>query len=305
MITDKYNSIMDYCEKMSMSYSYKPVLILSLIQGNGSITLDEAASFFLRFYSTRLEQGLIAEKRNSIYSNLNCTFEQVKQNIRNNPVKALVSSSDCFVFHSNTETLSLEPALLNSISEGQFATLRAVCLSRLDRYYSSIVSAERSGFVTFQRPQDVNGFMCNDYSSSFSVSGVRYNSMSQFMAHRKALIMGDETLGRRILSAHASELQILRHEERQMNLCAWRGQRQIVAYKGLLAKFAQSDELSTALLDTGSATIVACLPDDSVWGNGLCLSDYRVNDITAWPGQNLLGYTLMQVRSALLNTRSF
>ena len=76
---------MDYCEKMSMSYSYKPVLILSLIQGNGNITLDEATSFFLRFYSTRLEQGLIAEKHNSIYSNLKCTFEQVKQNIRNNP----------------------------------------------------------------------------------------------------------------------------------------------------------------------------------------------------------------------------
>lgn len=44
-----------------MSYSYKLVLILSLIQGNGGITLDEAASFFLKFYSTRLELGLIAE----------------------------------------------------------------------------------------------------------------------------------------------------------------------------------------------------------------------------------------------------
>ena len=73
----------------------------------------------------------------------------------------------------------------------------------------------------------------------------------------------------------------------------------------LTRDFWQSDELSTALLDTGSATIVACLPDDSVWGNGLSLTDYRVNDITAWPGQNLLGYTLMQVRSVLLNTRSF
>ena len=116
MNTDKYSSIMNYCEKMSMSYSYKLVLILSLIQGNGGITLDEAASFFLKFYSTRLELGLIAEKRNSIYSNLKCTFEQVKQNIKNNPVKALVSSSDYFVFRSNTETLSIEPTLLSSIS---------------------------------------------------------------------------------------------------------------------------------------------------------------------------------------------
>lgn len=305
MATDRYSSVFEYCEKMSMSYSYKPVLILGLIQSHGSITLDEAASFFLQFYSTRLEQGLIAEKRNSIYSNLNCTFEQVKQNIKNNPVKALVSSSDYFVFSRNTETLSLEPTLLDSVSEGQFATLRAVCLSRLDRYYSSVVSAERSGFVTFQRPQDINGFMCNNYRSSFSVSGTHYSSMMQFMEHREALLMGDEALGRRILSARESEFHSLLVEESQMNLSAWKGQRQIVAYKGLLAKFAQNDKLSTALLDTGSSTLVACLPEDPVWGNGLSVSDSRVNDIEAWPGKNLLGYTLMQVRSALLSMRTF
>ena len=70
MDRNRYGSLIEYCEKMSMSYSYKPVLIMGLIQNQGIITLDEAASFFLQFYSTRLEQGLIAEKKNSIYSNL-------------------------------------------------------------------------------------------------------------------------------------------------------------------------------------------------------------------------------------------
>lgn len=305
MVRERYISVFDYCEKMSMSYSYKPILILGLIQRHGSITLDEAASFFLQFYSTRLEQGQIAEKRNSIYSNLDCTFEQVKQNIKNNPVKALVSSSDYFVFSNDTETLSLEPSLLNSITENQFAALRDVCLSRLDRYYSSVMSSERNGFVTFQKPQDINGFMCNDYRSSFSVSGTNYCSMVQFMAHRKALLFGDDALGRRILLARESELQSLRRNETKKDFSVWKGQMQILAYKGLLAKFVQNDDLSTALLDTGSATIVACLPDDPVWGNGLNVTDHRVNEIETWLGQNLLGYTLMQVRSALLNTRSF
>ena len=57
MARDMYGSLIEYCEKMSMSYSYKPVLILGLIQNQGSITLAEAASYFLQFYSKRLEQG--------------------------------------------------------------------------------------------------------------------------------------------------------------------------------------------------------------------------------------------------------
>lgn len=305
MDRNRYGSLIEYCEKMSMSYSYKPVLIMGLIQNQGIITLDEAASFFLQFYSTRLEQGLIAEKKNSIYSNLNCTFEQIKQNIKNNPVKALLSSSDYFAFNSNTETLSFDPTLLDSATECQFAELRDVCRSRLDRYYSSVTSAEHRGFVTFQRPQDNNGFLCNDYGASFSVSGTHYTSMMQFMAHRNALLMGDEALARRILTAHNNEFFSLGAGESQIGLSAWEGQRQIVAYKGLLAKFVQNDNLSTALLDTGSATIVACLPDDPVWGNGLQISDSRVNNSEAWQGKNLLGYTLMQVRSALLGMRTF
>jgi hypothetical protein len=96
MSANRYCSILDYCEKMSMSYSYKPVLILALTSNDGQVTLDEAAAYFLRFYSLRLEQGQIAERTNSIYSNLKCTYEQIKQNIQSNPVKALTSSSDFF-----------------------------------------------------------------------------------------------------------------------------------------------------------------------------------------------------------------
>ena len=113
------------------------------------------------------------------------------------------------------------------------------------------------------------------------------------------------TLAHRILTAHNNEFFSLGAGESQIGLSAWEGQRQIVAYKGLLAKFVQNDNLSTALLDTGSATIVACLPDDPVWGNGLQISDSRVNNSEAWQGKNLLGYTLMQVRSALLGMRTF
>lgn len=196
------------------------------------------------------------------------------------------------------------PDLLGAVSDDEFAAVRAICHLRLDRYYSSIVSSERKGFVTFQKPQDIYGFMCNDYRTSFSVSGTHYISMMQFMAHRKALLMGDEALGRSVLSALDIDWQSLQFGESQKELIALKGQQQVVAYKGLLAKFSQNNDLSSALLDTGSSTLVACLPEDPVWGNGLSITDSRVNDIAAWPGKNLLGYTLMQVRNTLIRKRA-
>ena len=36
--------LISYCRKMSMSYSYKPVLIMALVDHHGSISIDEAAN---------------------------------------------------------------------------------------------------------------------------------------------------------------------------------------------------------------------------------------------------------------------
>ena len=305
MDANKCKSIFEYCEKMSMSYSYKPVLILALLQNGGRITINEAASYFLHFYSQRLERGQIAEKKNSIYSNLNCSFEQVKQNIKSNPVKALVSSSEFFLYNSEKETLEIIPSVKRTLSEGISKSLQDICYDRLDRYYSSI-TADSIGIALFHKPEDYNGFLSNDYKATFSIAGEKFFTMTQFMAYRKALILGEEHLGRQILSSNGTEA----HWERFLKQAissqqAWERQMQIIAYKGLLAKFVQNDNLSRKLLDTGGASIVACIPDDLLWGNGLDLVDSGACEPSAWTGENLLGYTLMQVRSALFNTRSF
>lgn len=306
MSTDKCSSILDYCKKMSMSYSYKPVLILALISNGGRVTLDEAATFFLQFYSLRLEQGQIAEKSNSIYSNLNCTFEQVKQNIKSNPVKALTSSSDYFVFDAKRETLSIEQSLWSTASSNMLSALSNICYERLERYYCGITAAELGNITAFQNVHDANGYLNNDYVIQFSVSGVTYSSMTQYMAYRKALLLGDESLGRKVLGIRDPEslrTSVLKSEAPLSTV--WAGQKQVIAYKGLIAKFAQNEALTKSLLDTGSTTIAACLPKDPDWGIGLDITDKRVYHVDTWPGKNILGFTLMQVRNALYSTRAF
>lgn len=39
---------------------------------------------------------------------------------------------------------------------------------------------------------------------------------------------------------------------------------------------------------------------DHIWGIGLSMKDTRRFDLKEWKGQNLLGYTLMEVRSEIM-----
>lgn len=86
------NRLVEYCYKTNMSYSYKPVLIMALVEYGGKIHISDAVDYFVQYYARRLSLGLIAERTNSIYSNLNCSLEQIANNIKNNPVKALLNS---------------------------------------------------------------------------------------------------------------------------------------------------------------------------------------------------------------------
>lgn len=86
------NRLVEYCYKTNMSYSYKPVLIMALVEYGGKIHISDAVDYFVQYYARRLSLGLITERTNSIYSNLNCSLEQIANNIKNNPVKALLNS---------------------------------------------------------------------------------------------------------------------------------------------------------------------------------------------------------------------
>lgn len=79
----------------------------------------------------------------------------------------------------------------------------------------------------------------------------------------------------------------------------WNGLRQIIVYEGLLEKFRQNDELKKKLLATGQDILAECAVQDRIWGIGLSMQDEKRFDMHEWKGQNLLGFSLMLVRSAL------
>ena len=154
--------------------------------------------------------------------------------------------------------------------------------------------------ICFHNPNEENAYLSNWYPSPFTVEKKNFSSMEQFMMHRKAICFGDEAVAKKILSTdNASQIKTLGRQVKNYDDHIWNGIRQIVTYKGLLAKFSQNEDLKDRLKSTGKAILAECAVKDLIWGVGLSMKDPDRLDKTKWKGQNLLGYTLMMVREYL------
>ena len=151
--------------------------------------------------------------------------------------------------------------------------------------------------VCFHNPDEENGYLSNWYLSEFTVEGVRFSSMEQYMMYKKAMMFKDAAIAEKIMATdNVSEVKAFGREVSNYNDTVWSGCRQIVVYNGLLEKFRQNPELKQKLLSTGDAVLAECAVKDRIWGIGLSMKDPDRLDMGKWQGRNLLGFTLMAVR---------
>ena len=154
--------------------------------------------------------------------------------------------------------------------------------------------------ICFHGINEENGYLSNWYPSSFTINGISYFSMEQYMMHRKAAFFSDDKIAAQILgNEDVAEIKTLGRLVSGYDDNLWSGVRQIVVYEGLLAKFSQNPELKEMLKGTGNAILAECAVKDHIWGIGLSMHDPDRLDRAKWQGQNLLGYTLMMVRERL------
>ena len=65
---DPVESLISYCLSMKMSYSYKPVLIMALLElhdKDWNLSISKAAQYFKTHYQQRREKGLPVELKNA------------------------------------------------------------------------------------------------------------------------------------------------------------------------------------------------------------------------------------------------
>ncbi len=154
--------------------------------------------------------------------------------------------------------------------------------------------------ICFHNPEKTNGYLSNWYLSDFCVNKIRYSSMEQYMMHQKALLFDDAEIAGQIMdTADVGKIKALGRSVKNYEDIVWNGMRQIIVYQGLLERFKQNDELKEKLLSTQSHILAECAVQDKIWGIGLSMKDERRFDLSEWQGQNLLGFSLMRVRTVL------
>ena len=152
----------------------------------------------------------------------------------------------------------------------------------------------------FHSPNEENGYLSNWYLSPFTLDGVTFSSMEQYMMYCKAVCFCDDTIAALILATDdVAEIKALGRRVSGYDENHWNGVRQIIVYEGLLAKFTQNPELGEQLKGTGRAVLAECAVKDRIWGIGLSMQDPNRLERTKWRGENLLGYALMMVRGRL------
>ena len=80
---------------------------------------------------------------------------------------------------------------------------------------------------------------------------------------------------------------------------SWEAKRDAYMYEAVEAKFSQNEYLKRRLLDTGRNVLVEASPYDKYWGAGFGKASRSIYDPTLWPGENRLGFILMELRDNL------
>ena len=136
--------------------------------------------------------------------------------------------------------------------------------------------------------------------SPFRWNGMRFLSAEQAMMHAKAELFGDREMAARILDSKTSfQAKALGAKVRGFDEATWERERFRVVVEANLGKFGMVPALGDFLRSTGQAVLVEASPFDRIWGIGMDESDRDAKNPDRWPGLNLLGFALMEVRRRL------
>lgn len=164
---------------------------------------------------------------------------------------------------------------------------------------------ERVKFLFFWKhtepgPEVTRACLSQWYPSPFTVEGVRYHCAEQYMMAQKARLFEDAEMLREIMTAkHPKQCKALGQRVRGFDEKVWRDNRVPIVVAGNLAKFSQNGQLRTYLCQSGGRILVEASPYDRIWGIGLTADDPRAENGSLWRGENLLGFSLMEVRDLL------
>ena len=144
--------------------------------------------------------------------------------------------------------------------------------------------------------------LSNFHDSKFTIDGRPYANVEQRLCEQKALLFGANDIAHDIMEiSDAAHIKRLAKTVKNFNDSTWKEHAPDILQTALAAKFTQDESMKAALLATGDTVLGEASPTDIFFGIGLSLSNPMVTNQHKWRGNNLLGKTLMQIRTSISN----
>ena len=154
--------------------------------------------------------------------------------------------------------------------------------------------------VFFWKIDEPNGCFSNWYPSPFVLDDERFANVEQYMMAKKAKLFDDDATLQTIMNTESpADCKRLGRRVKGFDSLRWDAEKYGILMTGNLEKFRQNPDLGKKLMDTGEAVLAEASPKDRIWGIGMDADEAGTTDPKDWPGQNLLGMVLMEVRDML------
>lgn len=138
------------------------------------------------------------------------------------------------------------------------------------------------------------------WKCNFMENGIVFCCAEQYMMYKKALLFEDYEFAYKILkSMDPKEIKEYGRLIRNFNDEQWNLYKQEIVVHGNILKFSQNSELRDYLQNTGTKILVEASPYDKIWGIGMKKGTEGILDPSKWKGENLLGFSIMEVRERI------
>lgn len=146
-----------------------------------------------------------------------------------------------------------------------------------------------------------NGCFSNWYDAPHKLDGIQFQNTEQsFMALKAATFDDYDSIQLIYDTPDPKAVKKLGRQIKGFDDKVWEKDREICMYIANFYKFTQSPTLLKKLFDTEGCELVEASPLDKIWGSGWDRETHVDNVGQKYPGLNLLGKVLSQLRDDLL-----
>lgn len=119
--------------------------------------------------------------------------------------------------------------------------------------------------ICFHQTYEENGYLSNLYESLFTIEGINFNSVEQYMMYKKAITFKNFDIAKKILNTKdPATIKELGRSVTNYDDKLWNGIRQIIVYEGLYQKFSQNEDIKIQLKNTKDSILAKCAVNDLV-----------------------------------------